>query len=92
MKTSNATWKPLIMKGLKGQIFVLNLSKDAKYTFGRICLGPHSEIPYHDHTTDCEWYINEDTGESWFCAKGEGHQFINDTDETVNLLSIKKVM
>ncbi len=92
MKKVDTGWEPLFMKGSKGQIFVLNLLKNAGYTFEWIQLAPGSEIPYHVHTTDCEWYINEVTGENWFCPQGEGHCFINDTDHPVNLISLRKVM
>lgn len=87
-------WQQLLIKGVKIEgVFVMNLSQEDDYTFGRIKVMPHSKIPLHLHENDCEWYLDEKTGELInFCPKGESHQFLNDTNDTMYLLSIKKVV
>lgn len=85
-------WKLLLMKGIKGEVYTMNLFLGDVYTFGRIKLMPHSEIPLHQHTNDCEWYIDEESGKLVdFCPKGQSHSFANDTDDIKYLLFVKKV-
>lgn len=87
-------WQQLLIKGVKIEgVFVMNLFQEDDYTFGRIKVMPHSEIPLHPHENDCEWYLDEKTGDLInFCPKGKNHQFRNDTADTRYLLSIKKVV
>lgn len=86
-------FKPLLMDGVKGQVFTMNLFKDDIFTFGRVLVMPNSAIPTHPHDTDCEWYLDADTGELVdFCPKGKSHSFVNDTSFLRNLISIKMVM
>lgn len=73
-----------------GDIFSTTLFSDGMYTFGKILLYPHSKIRLHEHLTDCEWYINIETCETFFCQCGQSHDFTNDTNNKVYLLSIKK--
>ena len=92
MKQEN-NWKKLVMEGIVGEVFTCTLFQNRIFTFGRIQVMPHSKIPHHFHPNDCEWYIDEETGELIsFCPKGEGHEFFNDTDFVKNLLNIKKTM
>ncbi|MCI8471036.1 MAG: cupin domain-containing protein [Clostridia bacterium] len=85
-------WEPLLKDGVKGEVFVMNLSQNDTYTFGRIKMMPHSSIPLHPHKFDCEWYLDEETGETYFCPKGESHDFVNDSNKIKYLLSVKKAM
>lgn len=85
-------WKPLLKDGVTGEVFVMNLSQNDTYTFGRIKMMPHSSIPLHSHETDCEWYLNEETGKTYFCPKGESHEFLNNSNDIKYLLSVKKAM
>ena len=85
-------WEPLLKDGVKGEVFVMNLSQNDTYTFGRIKMMPHSSIPLHPHKIDCEWYLDEETGETYFCPKGKSHDFVNDSNNIKYLLSVKKAM
>ena len=73
-----------------GEIISKTLFSDDTYTFGKLIVLPHSKIRLHEHKTDCEWYINELTGETFFCPHGQSHEFTNDTEHVVSLLSVKK--
>lgn len=42
-------WQPLLMDGVEGEVFTMNLSRDDVYTAGRLKLMPHSKIPLHPH-------------------------------------------
>ena len=86
------TWQPLLMDGVEGEVFTMNLPQNDVYTVGRVKLMPHSKIPLHPHDHDCEWYWNEETGELVdFCPKGNSHCLVNDTNHIMWLKSIKKV-
>lgn len=85
-------WKPLLKDGVEGEVLVMNLFQDDTYTFGRIKMMPHSKIPLHPHEIDCEWYLDEETGKTYFCPKGESHDFVNDSNDIKYLLSVKKAM
>ena len=74
----------------KGEVISKTLFSDGTYTFGRLIVLPHSKIRLHKHETDCEWYINESTGEVFHCPRGQSHEFENNTDHVVCLLFIKK--
>ena len=89
--SNESAWKPLL-KEHEGQVFCMNLSTDDDYTFGRLKIMPHSKIKLHLHEDDCEWYLDEESGDTYFCPKGESHEFVNDTDSIKYLLSIKKVV
>lgn len=87
----NEQWQPLLMEGVKGEVFTMTLFKNVVYTSGRIKLMPYSMIPFHLHETDEEEYWDEETGECIdFCPKGKGHCFINNTDHIKYLRFIKK--
>ncbi len=89
--TQKSNWKKLIMDGIVGEVFTYTLFQNESITFGRIKVMPYSKIPYHPHMDDCEWYLDEDTGELVdFCPMGKGHEFCNETDRVRNLINIKK--
>lgn len=90
MTNNSNLWEPLPKESVEGQVFSMPLSQNDGYTFGRLKLMPHSKILLHLHDKNCEWYLDEDTGKSYFCAKGDSHEFVNDSDSTKCLLSIKK--
>ena len=48
---------------------------------GKLIVMPHSAIALHDHDKGCEWYLDEDTGRTYFCSKGGAHKFVNNTDK-----------
>lgn len=86
-------FKPLLMDGVTGDVFTMNLSKDNRFNFEWVLVMPHSAIPSHRHDTECEWYLNSETGELVdFCPKGESHSFVNETDLAIILISIKMVV
>lgn len=84
-------WQPLLMDGVEGEVFTMNLFQDDVYFAGRLKLMPYSKIPLHLHDKDCEWYWDEETGELVdFCPKGESHCLVNDTDRILRLKVIKE--
>ncbi len=63
---------------------------DENYDFRVILLLPNAKIPFHQNSdNECEWYMNERTGETFTCHYGESFEFTNDTDSIMILLHIK---
>ena len=77
-----------------GQVYVRTLPENRThsgcYKMGQLIVMPHSAIALHDHLRGCEWYLNEDTGRTYFCPKGGSHQFSNNTDKEIHLLFVQK--
>lgn len=74
-----------------GEVYTHTLYKDSQLTIGLLFVMPHSKIASHLHQEDCEWYLNLDAREVVsFCQVGKAHEFVNDTDIPVTLLSVKK--
>ena len=58
----------------------------------RLILPPNSKIKYHTHENDSEFYLflNSDNSHT-YCKKGEGHELENDSNDPLEVLSIKIV-
>lgn len=85
------SWNELFIN-CTGQIFYKELYRDKKYVLTRLKVMPYSSILLHSHTVDCEYYIDEDTNEVYFCPKGGSHCYINSSYYIKSLLSVKIVM
>ena len=77
-----------------GQIYVRTLFESRThagcYRMGQLILMPHSKIALHSHNVGCEWYLDEDNGQTYFCPKGGSHWFTNNTDEERHLIFVQK--
>ncbi len=77
-----------------GQIYVRTMfesrTPSEHYCMGKIIVKPHSAIALHNHDTGCEWYLDEDTGGTYFCPKGKSHKFVNNTDREKHLIFVQK--
>lgn len=60
------------------------------YRLGKLLMMPHSKIALHSHDVGCEWYLDEDTGETYFCPQGSTHEFVNNTNSEKHLLFVQK--
>lgn len=60
------------------------------HRMGKLIVMPNSAIALHDHDTGCEWYLDEDTGRTYFCSKGGAHKFVNNTDKEKHLIFVQK--
>lgn len=73
-----------------GEVYTQSIYSDDVHSFGLLIVNPHSKIAAHLHKYDCEWYLDSDTGDLVsYCQVGDSHEFANDTDHRIVLLSIK---
>ena len=76
-----------------GQVYVRTLPENRThsgcYKTGQLIVMPHSAITLHDHLRGCEWYLDEDTGKTYFCPKGGSHRYSNDTDKEKHLFFVQ---
>ena len=77
-----------------GQVYVRTLFENRThagcYRVGQLIVMPHSAIALHDHDKGCEWYLDEDTGSTYFCPKGGAHKFVNNTNTEKHLIFVQK--
>lgn len=65
-----------------------------KFIVSNLKLNPGAKIKYHTHTNDSEFYFifySDGSIEVRYCKKGKGHELENDTDEILEVLSVKLV-
>ncbi len=85
----NCNWEPLSENLASEGVFSCPIVREKGFSISQLKLLPGAEIYNHPHLDDCEWYLNEDTGETFYCPKGASHSFRNDTDNIIHLISLK---
>ena len=77
-----------------GEIFVRTMFESRTtsecYRMGKLIVMPHSKIALHSHNVGCEWYLDEDDGQTYFCPKDGSHWFTNNTDKEKHLIFVQK--